>query len=331
MKCLRTQGLNVNGFKGEPHIFGYPEQITVHPHLSRFPENPDQGVFYRIYYDPKSCDANFRFPFGGLREMVREAHVVQFIASTFIDTGHDLKDKPVVMQHGGRAYRNNANMLNNVYNDFVDAHIIHCPDLLGLGAKNEHWIPFPVDVDFLQPQYEQKNDKPLIAHYGSSGVKGYENIITAMNKLRERVGDKFHYHDNKGNTTRHLEQGSYQLWTDVMRQVSMCDIYVETLSLEAYGRPFGEWGNAAVEAAAQGKIVISNSLRNDLYEKNFGKCGINIANSVDELVDQLEKFVLMKESERLEHKKKTRAWVERNHSFEAVGRIMWDKIYKDFF
>ncbi len=174
----------------------------------------------------------------------------------------------------------------------------------------------------------QQGKRPVIAHFGSNRAKGTLNINEAVDNLEKRIGKKFHYWSHRG---RNLDEGKCFLWTDVMRMVSMCDIYVEGLSLEAYGKPFGEWGNAAVEAGALGKIVVSHSLRNDLYEKNFGKCEIQVANSIDELTDTLERLVLMKEAERLEQKKKTRAWVERNHSFEAVGKIMWDRIYRDFF
>ena len=52
------------------------------------------------------------------------------------------KDKKVVMQHGGTTYRMGADLCNEPFNSFVDAHIIQFPSILGLGAKNEHLIYF---------------------------------------------------------------------------------------------------------------------------------------------------------------------------------------------
>ena len=94
-----------------------------------------------------------------LKFFVENARVVHFRDSMLIDTGFDLTKKPVVVQHGGRSYRIAHEILNTLFNEFADAALIQMPDLLGLGAKNEHLIYYPVQTDRLKPKYNRNHEK----------------------------------------------------------------------------------------------------------------------------------------------------------------------------
>ena len=94
-----------------------------------------------------------------LKELVEEADVVHFIASTFVDTGVNLKNKKVVVNHGGSTLRLFPKETLRVFNEFVSFSIIQCPDLLNLGSKNEVLLYYPVDVNYIQYNnyYNEKN------------------------------------------------------------------------------------------------------------------------------------------------------------------------------
>jgi hypothetical protein len=107
------------------------------------------------------------------------------------------------------------------------------------------------------------------------------------------------------------------------------DVLIETIRLEIQGRPFGEWGNTALEASALGKIVITNSLNTDLYEQEYGDLALWIANDADQLEKQLRKALTMSDDDLLNERVKMRQWAETNHSIGATGLRLWEKIYKD--
>jgi hypothetical protein len=119
------------------------------------------------------------------------------------------------------------------------------------------------------------------------------------------------------------------VWTEHLKRVAYCDIIIETVAMEAQGHPFGEWGNQAIEAAALGQIVITNTQSAELYKEEYGPdCALNIANNEDELQAQIMKFLSMSDDEILKEKQKTRAWAEKHHSMEATSKRLWDKIYR---
>lgn len=312
-KCLKSLGLDVVFFKGHTHVYDYPVQAPIHEELAKKPYN------------------NFpiRVKAGNqIRDLVDKAKVVHFTASTFIDTDIDLRDKHVVVQHGGNTYRRYPDNSNKIFNEFVDHTIIQCPDLLGLGAKNEHLIYYPVDTDLLQPEYKIGRDKLIVGHFPSSPAnKGTKKILEVIDRLSEdsEFGDKFIYVGTRSLKTRFCP------WLENLTKIRQCDIIIETCLPTILGSTFGEWGNTALEAAALGKIVITNSLREDVYRKEYGDIALNIANTPEEIEEKLKMLMLMKDSEILAMKKETRKWAVKNHSMSSTAKRLWDKVYSNFF
>ena len=67
--------------------------------------------------------------------------------------------------------------------------------MLGLGAKNEHWIYYPVDTDYLKADYKTPN-KLVIGHFPSNpDVKGTEAITRVISKLEKdpKYSKRFEY------------------------------------------------------------------------------------------------------------------------------------------
>jgi hypothetical protein len=300
--------LDVIGLKGEYHPFHYPEQLPIHPVLAGLP------TARAIHEAP------------ALKYLAKDAKVLHYIASTFIHPG-DTEGKKIVMQHGGRDYRVHHKELNQIYNRGVSATICQTPDLLDLGAKNEHWIYFPVDTDFLKPCFKT-NDKLKIGHFPSLPLeKGTAEILQLMDKLSSGpLGKRFEYVGVK-DTSR---QGVIN-WTDSLKRVRECDIIIEMIAPKAQSRTYGEWGNTAIEGSALGKIVVTNSLAKDRYAKEYGECALHLANTVEDLEATLVELLSITKREINSRKRQARKWVEQKHSIPATARRLWDKIYKDFF
>ena len=306
-KCLQYLGLDVLALKGEFHPFYYPEQIPIHPVLAKLPNN---SLILEAFE---------------LHGLAQRAKVLHFITSTLIHPGVNLQEKKIVMQHGGGAYRANHEMLNPNYNKVVNTTIIQMPDLLGHGANNEQWVYYPVDTEFLKPDFKKHGKKLKIGHFPSLPEhKGTAKIIKIMKSLEEKYGDRFEYVGVKDD-----KPSGRMMWRDSLNRVRDCDIIIEAMEMKAQGKIYGEWGNAALEAAALGKIVITHSLAQDLYKKEFGSCSLNIANDPETLKETLINILSLSDKEILSMKQQTRAWVEEKHSIPVTAKRLWEKVYKD--
>jgi len=317
-QCLQSLGLEVLFFKGMMHPFCYPEQGIVHPALYEMVK--EHGAHTHLAFEvPK------------LKFYADNAKVIHYRDSSFIDTTADLSKKRVVVQHGGRTYRVGHETINEIFNPIVDATLIQMPDLLGLGAKNEQLVYYPVQTERLLPHYKRQYDRLTIGHFPTGQIeKGSSLIVSVLEELNAgKFKDRFYF---MGTTDFTKARGKMLLWQDHLQRTAACDIIIETCSMTAQGRPYGEWGNTAIEAAALGKIVVTNSLSTELYKTEYGPdCALHIANNGEEMKDVLSRLLSMTDRELLAEKEKSRAWVEKYHSMEATAARLWDKIYKYFF
>jgi hypothetical protein len=304
--CAKYLGLNAVMFKGKPHPFGYPMQAPIHPSLANKPVSASPTMV----------------PAGGIESLIHSAKVVHLIASFYPIAAINWKGSFVVAQHGGTVYRQNPEECNNVFEQIGVRHnIIQCPDLLGLGAKNESWIYYPVDTVKLQPDFSRKNpEKLVIGHFPSNAeVKGTSTIERVLSELMSRYPGKFEYIGSR-------EQVSWSHNLDRMRK---CDIYIEGCNASQGDKVYGEWANAGLEASALGCAVITHCLSKDKYEAEFGKLGPIIANDETELAQAVSSLLEMDDITPI--KKRCREWAENNHSIPVTANRLWDKVYKNFF
>lgn len=313
-KCLQLLGLKVSFYKGMNHWVKYPQQGEVIKSLRKA---------RRV---KNSARSTYRVP--SLRPLVEEAKVIHFIASTFVDTGVDLSKKKVVVQHGGSKFRQSHARLNQIFNPVADSSIIQMPDLMGLGAKNETYISFPVDTDHLQPLFTCQDSRLLIGHFPTGVVvKGSKTILEAIKELEAdpKFSNRFRYVGVKDLTVSPKKKGVS--WEKNLRVVQNCDVLIDACNLKQRDKTYGEWGNAAFEAAALGTIPITHSLKVKFYESIYGKCPMHIANSKDEIVRKLKHIILMNDKELLAEKKKMRRWIVEKHSLKATAKRLWNEVY----
>jgi hypothetical protein len=295
--------LNVLAFKGNLHPFLYPEQVLVIPELK----------------DAEKTTNVVKSDF--LSELFKTTKIVHYFTSTFIvPEDFNPGDRPaMVMNHGGKRYRLNHKEVNK--NQNIDHAIIQMPDLLGKGTKKETLIYFPVDTGFIQPHYSSLNQKIVIGHFPPHGIKGQSTINSAIERLKQsKFKDSFVF------LTSIDSQFS---WIENLQHMAVCDIIIDNMAMEANGEKYGEWGNISFEAAALGKIVVTASLGIEDYYREYGDCELVIANTEDELYWQLERLISMKSSQIDMKKRVTREWVERNHSFPATAKRLYEKVYRE--
>ena len=72
--------------------------------------------------------------------------------------------------------------VSNYFNRICERTLIQCPDLLKGYSNNESLIYYPVDIDFIKPDFTFKNkDKLVVAHYPSTeSTKGSDIIIPVL-------------------------------------------------------------------------------------------------------------------------------------------------------
>jgi len=306
-QCAVSLGLNSIMFKGRDHPFGYKNQSPIHPSLANQP----------LQMSPTVVMAP------GIETLLQSATLIHLGASTFPMAAFNWNEANVVVQHGGTAYRQNPEACNEAFNPIVDKTIIQCPDLLGLGAKEEKLIYYPVDTDLIQPDYSfVGGDKLVVGHFPSNPeVKGTETIEKVVAEVDKKYPGKIQY------------IGSRKIvpWHQNLIRLKQCDIVIECCNPLQRDKKYGEWGNTALEAAASGCVVITNCLSLETYEKEYGDLGIRIANDAEQLEDVLTSLIHNDGAPLQAEKRRSRKWAKINHSIPATAQRLWEKCYKFYF
>ncbi len=192
-------------------------------------------------------------------------------------------------------------MLNQFFYPIIEGAIVQTYDLLNLGAKNEKWILPPVDTEKIQVA-EVENDVLTFGHFPRHpAIKGTRVIYDLMQSLSDDPRFRF------------LASTKIVSWENNLKRMGECDVYIEELA------PPYEWGITTLEAAALGKVVITDFNGLDSYQDVYGACPLLVSNTLEELRDRVIEAIEMDKSDLLLKQRETRKWVETYHSYEAVG------------
>lgn len=312
-RCLSHTGLNVKVFKARKHELKYTQEAPIHKELLRA-----KGVSK----SPCIIEAP------DFRKVMESAHVIHFTSTLCVKTGLDLRKKNIVVCHGGSIYRQNLKNCNRFFNSFVDVTVIPDADWIRQGAKNDIYICSSVDTNELKPDYKRRSDKIIIGHFPSGLTKGTDKILRVIRKLEEDLDlrKRFKYVGFPEPSKKYVVPYKEQI-----KRVNDCDIIVEKCKLKQRDKPTGSWGNTALEAAALGKIVVTQFVNKHVYDKEYGDIALHIANSEEEVESRLRTLILMDNEKLLIEKRKTRNWVVKNHSTLVTGNRLWNKVFKRFF
>jgi len=243
----------------------------------------------------------------------KKCHVIQYMHSVKHPLNINLKNKKVVVFHGGGKFRFDYKNICKIFNPIVDCSIIQTYDLFGLGAKNEIWLLPPIDNDKIKPIYETKGNRIIVGHYPSSALgKGSDNVNKIINNIRGKVPD-FEYRYSSERVS----------WDKQIKRMSQVDIYIERMSLKNWKNSVsyrtGVWGITALEAAALGKVVVTNFYGKKIYRKQYGEYALQVADSEKQMEKLLIKLLSLPKKELMILKQNTRKWVEEKHSLESIG------------
>lgn len=243
---------------------------------------------------------------------IRHADIVQIFHSDkkYISHCTTLEKERVIVYHTGTTYRQNHNVINSLFNPVVEKSIIALGEFAGMGSINETYIVGAINTDRFKYS-NTTNDCYKIAHYPSSStVKGSDIIERVARKLFKKYSKKFSF-----KLSTKLVPYSEQI-----KRISECDIYIELFSPLQNGKPYGSWGITALEAAAMGKVVVTNHTTENIYKKAYGcKTPFIVCNTESELYKKLEELVKMDKKDIIMLKNNTREWVEKYHSYKSSG------------
>jgi len=206
----------------------------------------------------------------------------------------------VIITHTGTRYREGHEALDVLFKD-----TLALTDETEFFAFNPnlHYLVSPVEFELAG----LIKDKPLkFAHYPSnSEVKGTAKIMEMMAEFKDKCNFKV-----GTNTVDHYFQ---------LERMAKCDVYIELFKPELNGRPYGCFGVTALEAAALGKIVITNNLHQNVYSKAYGQCPMTIANNEWQFKNIVNSLIEMKVEILRSIQKEAHEIMREYHSYNATG------------
>lgn len=214
------------------------------------------------------------------------------------------RDKRIFVWHTGTRYRQAHYQMNQLFND-VEKSFYALGEFESLCDGD--YFSVTVDTDSL-PFTPTDNPKLIFSHHPSNAqVKGTEAI--------QRVIDSI---ENKNFETN--INASIIPYSENINRIKQCDVYIEMCAKTQGGRPYGSFGTTAVECASLGKIVITNSLWDEHYQKWYGKHSLIIANSENELREKILWLSQLPKEEIDSMKLASREWAVNSHGYEATGK-----------
>jgi len=251
-----------------------------------------------------------------VKQIVGNYDIVQIFHSCEASLRLVLQGKPkrIFVWHTGSLYRQGSDRLNQIFNPHVEKSFIALGEFAGLGAKNEIYSVGAIDTERLAPTKTGISTPLSIMHLPSKpAVKGTDAILEMMGQLTGEFD--FQYK---------LDSCPYQDNLDLMQE---CDIYIELFAPEQLGKPYGSWGITALEAAAMGKVVITQHLNHEAYTETYGiwPC---LYTCIDEQNFNTKMQMLINNPEEVVNsQRRTLNWVKKYHSYSATGQRL-KKLFK---
>lgn len=240
-----------------------------------------------------------------MREYAAEADVIHIFHSDneilkFI--GGDWSGKKLFVWHTGTPYRQNKRFHDTYwkgYQVFTDqAEFI-------TGGLKAQYIAAGVDFDGLRNVIE-----PITSRFGHfpsdpyvKGTKEIENVFR---------GSKIPINVDIGSVSH--EQN--------IKRIASCEVYVELYAPTQNGKPYGQWGVTAMEAAAMRRIVITNE-HSDVYKRFYGDSFVYNATNKFHLAAMISQFNKMGSKELSDRQYESWFIANKNHNYQAVAeRVM---------
>lgn len=209
----------------------------------------------------------------------------------------------IVVYHTGTSYRRSSHEINQLFNPIVWKTVMVHGEFMGSGAKNETYLDRCVDVDALKPTYWMHQPYRFLHCPSNQKVKGTETI-----KRLFQLADISIKCDT--NILPHEQS---------IARMHNCDVYVELFNPTLDGKKYGHFGITAIEAAALGKVVVTQNLSNDVYEKHYGSCPLILVKDETDFLKKIQWLNAMSASDLSDLQQAHRKWAVEKHSYKANG------------
>lgn len=203
----------------------------------------------------------------------------------------------------GTKYRQDFERINSKFNAPIT--LIALPEFQVL-APNPRYLVGAVEVDM---PVKPVGDRLVVGHFPSNySVKGTDDINRIVWQLKDSFDFEYLHSTERVSHKENLER------------MNKCDIYIELMAPTQGGRPYGSFGISALEAAALGKIVITQDLNGaGLYGMTYGPSMLNFVKDEIGLKKTLSELLQYKGSHIEGQQQSTKDWVKKNHSHKATG------------
>ena len=251
----------------------------------------------------------------GLSRVLRSAKTVMvyFSLQSFTHVQPFIRGRKVIMTYAGTEFRINKEKYLRHINPFVHRSVIALGEFNGCGAKNQTYVSVTVDADKLAKFIRPLRKGPLtVGHYPSNPeVKGTAIIRHALTPIKDAL--------------IHIDE-TLVPYDESLKRMAACDIYIELFAPTNNGQPYGSFGTTAVEAAAMGKVVITQNLCADFYTAEYGECPLILVTTPEQITDAVERLIAMPRAEFITLADKFRQWAVSSHSYSATGQRLIERV-----
>lgn len=252
-----------------------------------------------------------------LRSAIRDAEfvMVYFSLKSWQTVAPFIRGKKVIMYYAGTEFRLNMSQYLRNINRHVYRSVIALGEFNGRGARNQRYVSVTVDTAALAKYERPIGQGPLVVgHYPSNEIlKGTATIRQAL--------------ANVSGVVVHIDTQLIP-YSDSLQRMADCDVYVELFSPTNHGHPYGSFGTTAVEAAAMGKVVITQNLYSDFYAAEYGPCPLILANTPQDITKAVERLRDMPRSEFRTLAEQFKTWAISCHSYSATGQRMKSQVLR---
>jgi len=211
----------------------------------------------------------------------------------------------VIVVHTGTRFRKNAERITKECAGF--GNVIALPEFAQYLPDAEYVVGC-IEDKAIRPAYPVQN---RFGHFPSNPQTKGTDVIR---RVAMDAGVPIHIDTTRINYQHHLAR------------VASVDVLVEMLKPKQDGLfDYGSFGMQALEAAAMGKVVITNNVTGqDLYQRTYGDCELEIANDEQQL---LHKLIKWKHGDTNAKGRAVAAWYQAKHSMAATGK-RWAQIVR---
>jgi len=207
--------------------------------------------------------------------------------------------------HTGTRYRQNPDKLNSIFNSECERVFTDSPEFMGLGGKLITYIATSID----KTKYPIHHNSGVFkfAHYPSNqDVKGTAKIREMMAKIPVNFACDTSIVSHEQN----------------LRRMANCDCYIEMFATEQKGKVYGNAGVTAWEAAAMGKIVLTNFLHQEVYINAYGILPFHVANNEIDFDLKVRNIATLGRNDLKDLSEYLRNLIIERHSMEATGKYL---------